>query len=894
METNAPSKLPITWFTVDQIGVLTWGKLKAKLTGIKSQFGNYFSHVNISESDADKLIENIKKSGRYPVLDDESGDNLETYENWLVDTYLKSASTEYKSEGNIDKEKKNESIKVESKKDSSPPLYESVGEKDLVEEEKNKSTEVESKKESILALYEGVREGDLVDENIDERILRILGLEDVFDLDYGTYLSLLKEKLVTVSMGDNKIPREEQILLQDEFKRVKGNVGRFKIKRKKITAENIGVTGPVRVSSEKFYLTSKAIIPEPAISSAESSEDIKDISGAIDKILKSLTEQNKLTKKKADEDRKSDEQRKRTKREADLEKPIQKAAALVKKIIAPFQSILDRIMRFIQFTLLGYFVDKILKWFSDPANEKKIKVLGRFLKDWWPALLTAYGLFATPFGLFVRSTLKMLRGILPQMAKFIAANRWLSLYTVAAIGAAAKIKESERMKPLTEKSQEDINKTLQSKEAPWYQKLGASFAEQSLNAPGGPVNPIGLSSPSAMYNGGGLVKGNMISNSGRLKRRSFFGGGEIQKELNVNQIAYDGGGGIDNDSGLRITGAGPDTQLIAAAPGEVVMSKKAVDKYGANFFLGLNKRAGGTNVPRMVNNIQLAQGGGIVRKVINSFYGGGMVQNTNNSFQGGGSVYNTTNSFQGGRTVHNTNNSFQGGGIPQKIINSFQGGGIVQNTTNSYQGGGFGNLLNRLGSMGLPGTGRVVAPRGSQMGFQNKLLGIPLNRSTINQQEGQRLSPKVVQRYNQNPSAPSVIKPWSPYDSTQVSFPKSISTPQSSGGLNLNLKQNVQTIQGATQKQEQMMRQMGVKPSGYVNLRGQPINLGPQSRLTAPGIPVISSKTQMIVLPPTTSVAQKPPTPTISGTKIPEFSIVANTGHRSMISDALGIADLVG
>ena len=33
-------------------------------------------------------------------------------------------------------------------------------------------------------------------ETIDPRILRLIGLEDVFDLDYGTYASLLKEALV--------------------------------------------------------------------------------------------------------------------------------------------------------------------------------------------------------------------------------------------------------------------------------------------------------------------------------------------------------------------------------------------------------------------------------------------------------------------------------------------------------------------------------------------------------------------------------------------------------------------------------------------------------------------------------------------------------------------------
>jgi len=170
-----------------------------------------------------------------------------------------------------------------------------------------------------------------------------------------------------------------------------------------------------------------------------------------------------------------------------------------------------------------------------------------------------------------------------------------------------------------------------------------------------------------------------------------------------------------------------------------------------------------------------------------------------------------------------------------------------------------------------------------------------LNRTVINQQAGQQLSPKDVQRYNQSPTAPSTIREWSPYDPIQVSIPKSSSGTQSSGSLNLNFKQNVQTVQDAAKRQESMMGQMGVKPSGYVNLDGgQPINLGPQSRSAAPGTPVISGKTQMIVLPPTTSVAEKPATPTISGTKIPEFSIVANTGYRSMISDTLGITDLVG
>ena len=462
------------------------------------------------------------------------------------------------------------------------------------------SIRAEAKNESALALYEGTREEDLVSEDVDERVLRILGLDEVFDIDYGTYLTLLREKLAEARMVDRKISTEESMLLSDEFKRVRGNVGRFRIRRKKITSENLGVTGPIRVSTEKFYLTSKAVIPQPATPVTESSEDIKDISEAIDKILKSLTDQNKLTKKKADEERKSDEQRRRTKRESELEKPIQKAAALVKKIVAPFQSILDRIMRFIQFTLLGYFVDKVLKWFADPENARKIKVLGRFLKDWWPALLTAYGLFATPFGLFVRSTLKLLRGFIPQMARFMLAHP--IVFGAAAAGAGAYAASQ-----MNEQRRKEFKKTDPSIVLP-------EETAKTGKTPGVPQ----LQQEQMLQRG----FGGAFSNGGRIKRRSFFGGGAVDRIVDVNDIAFDGGGGISDDSGLRITGAGPDTQLIAAQPGEVMISKKAVDKYGANFFLGLNKRAGGTNIPRMVNNIQLAQGGGMIGRVMSPRTGG--------------------------------------------------------------------------------------------------------------------------------------------------------------------------------------------------------------------------------------------------------------------------------
>lgn len=667
------------------------------------------------------------------------------------------------------------------------------------------SIRAESKRESALALYEGTRETDLVDEEIDERILGLLGLEDVFDIDYGTYTTLLKEKLAASRTFEKKLSTEEDELLVSEFRRVKGKVGRFKLKKRKVTSEDIGVTGPIRVSSNKFLLAGKAVIPEQE--TKESSDDIKSIEKALDAILKTLTLQNKDKKKQSEDERKKSEDRRRRQREGDLEKPLTQLKALAKKIIAPAQGILDRIFRFIKFTLLGYAFNQLVKWFSDPKNADKIKVLGRFLKDWWPALLTAYGLFATPFGKFIRTTLKMLRGFIPQIAKFVIKHPFLAATAAAGVGAYVMTQRNEANRDELKQTEPSIVTPKETKETGKTPGVPQLQQEQVLQRGFG-----------GMFSGGGLIK-----------RKSFFGGGEIQKELNVNEIAFDGGGGVNDDSGVRIRGAGPDTQLIAAAPGEIVMSKKAVDRYGANFFLDLNKRAGGTNIPKIANNIQLAAGGGLIKRTIKTYQGGGM-----------------------------------------------------------------------LGALGrvLPGTGSVMAPQGANLGFQNKFLG--MNVGGVKQLPmNQTYSPAAVNRYNASPSAPSSLVKFGvgPLAERHVSIPKPQSnnkpfamSPSSVSRPSFN--QNLQTIRGAAQRQESMMREMGYEPDGYVNLRGQPINLGPQSRSVAPGPPVIVSKTTFTVLPPIKAPSK---TPSIArGSTLPEFAISSSNDSRSKIASALGIADLVG
>ena len=84
--------------------------------------------------------------------------------------------------------------------------------------------------------------------------------------------------------------------------------------------------------------------------------------------------------------------------------------------------------------------------------------------------------------------------------------------------------------------------------------------------------------------------------------------------VDAKKISTKEGGPIKQDSGVSVTGLGPDTQLVAAQPGEIVMSKKTVDHFGRDRLLQMNREGGGTNEKRVTttNNIQPMTGGGEV------------------------------------------------------------------------------------------------------------------------------------------------------------------------------------------------------------------------------------------------------------------------------------------
>ena len=449
--------------------------------------------------------------------------------------------------------------------------------------------------------YEGVREDDIVGEDIDERILRILGLDDAIDIDYGTYQSLLKEQVVRSSvLGNSNLSREEGMLLADEFKRIKGKVGRFKINKKKLQTGNVS---PLK--SAKNFVTGATEPPQKLLPpgapqrpkrKATLEENVAAIRKSVESILKIMENQFSMLRKQLETDRRSREKKARGDRENKLEGAVKKTMALAKRVLAPALSLLDKIINFITTVLLGRALVKLVDWLSDDKNQKKLQSLLRFVGDWWPTILAAWVLFATPLGKLIRTvlggvvklTMFMARKGIPKLLSIIRKNPKAALAT-ALVGAAAT----------------GLVMQSQSKSNDPDAKDGQTQLDDTRKFGGTTGDPVGVL---------GQMKGGGVVPKGRLAGYSKGG-----KMLPSRRTQNSSGGKITGSTGRRIRGAGKDTQLVAAQPGEVVISKKAVDKFGAPFFLNLNKMGGGTNIPAYskFSNIQFAQGGGQIGVNIN-------------------------------------------------------------------------------------------------------------------------------------------------------------------------------------------------------------------------------------------------------------------------------------
>ena len=304
----------------------------------------------------------------------------------------------------------------------------------------------EASRESALDIYEGTRQDDLVDEEIDERILNLLGLDDTFDIDYKTYMTLLKERMAAARMTGSQIPTEESELITEEFKRVKRKTGRFKIKTKKISVDAFQKSA-IQPSKLLTGSSLESFTEEPKVEKAPKKkvDDIIKIRETVVSIKNLLEKRNDQLKDSAETERSRAQKARRAKREDKLEekKPNLRLKVL-EKAVAPVKSLFDRIVSGLVALIAGRFLYKFLEWFSDPDNKEKVDTLILFLTDFAPAILGSFLLFGTGFGRIIRSligiavkmTARLLKFAVPKLLKFVAKNP-VAAAAIGVVGGAA-------------------------------------------------------------------------------------------------------------------------------------------------------------------------------------------------------------------------------------------------------------------------------------------------------------------------------------------------------------------------------------------------------------------------------------------------------------------------
>ena len=431
-----------------------------------------------------------------------------------------------------------------------------------------------------------------LDKEINEGILRTyLGVEDASDIDFETYRTLLKEKIAAARMGGSKMDSGDISYLTNEFLRIRKFKAPEGQKKKKIDVKKfVQKTEETRKKSERLnnkFLKSSKVISSAApsqsvkpqmlmlppaqspLSGGEDDQEFKEqvseglenivpnldtLQSTMESILGTLKQQVLLGEKEEREEDAAEAKKRRESREKTLESKGKKTGVddknLGKKAVKPVKGIFDMLMDFFKNVLLGGALLFLLNVLKDPK---------KMLQPLVDALNNVLGFF--------NGIIRGINGFIDGFNKFVFG-------------------------PINNFVLNPIHSSLNFIEDRINDVLGLFGADPLENIPDeSPALEIPKIPEIPMYD--------------PFKIRP-----ENQEQAPPVQT-FSGGGQVTNNS-INITGAGADTQLIAAQPGEIVMSKGAVSKYGAGNLLAMNAAGGGTNKPRDNKGIQGFAGGGLV------------------------------------------------------------------------------------------------------------------------------------------------------------------------------------------------------------------------------------------------------------------------------------------
>jgi len=401
---------------------------------------------------------------------------------------------------------------------------------DLIKSIQNEAKQEEKKKKEINAIVKQVTDNQkkkqrAKTEDIDPRILELLGLEGYeAELDYDDYSTLLKEYLVKNQMGGNKEEKEgDTNLLKEELKRARKSKGSFKVKSKKVKATNfVGKKQQKgRSSTQRKPQTDKLL---PSSTSASASESVKadlqeDVQEKLVPISKSLSniESNlqKLLKVNQDKLELEKETARKLAAKEETEGFREKEAKLEAKDKKKGEKI-EKELKPVKgiFDMIGDFFKNVLLGGAVNLILDIVQNPGKYLK---PIID-----FGNQIIDFVNKIITFINDVV-----LFPINTYINLINSAFNELEFAMKQIQKVIPIIQ--------------VPKFPDI------PNIKLP--TIDPIKY--PQWM--------------------QQQEGGGEV---IDIKNLSLFDGGAIDKMTGMTIKGMGKDTQLIAAQPGEIMMSQK--------------------------------------------------------------------------------------------------------------------------------------------------------------------------------------------------------------------------------------------------------------------------------------------------------------------------------
>ena len=412
---------------------------------------------------------------------------------------------------------------------------------------------------------------------------------------------------------------------------------------------------------------------------------IKGIEESVDAIAETTGLQYQEDLQAAEDKRLQDEKDDAKAQEGKLEKKKSPIISVAEKALAPVKSVFQKIIGFLQTFLLGAGLMKLFEWFSDPKNSEKVQTIFRFVKDWWPALLAGLMAFLPallgPAGMII-GTVALLAWGIPKIIDAVKSIFGMGKDVDKELANNEKTLNKDIQKQEGGVTPPETGETEQKQEKATGDDLAAvneergMFGQQELPSPPeqeestqafkdggivqgpggvdkvparltagefvmskGAVDQWGAGTLAGMnaaaggsnqptnggYNGGGLVnlhshlnKNNYSNSSKNNYSHSIINNKSVDVDVRPTQniIPYEGKEYRKKyQFGGAVTGRGGNDNVPAKlTAGEFVMSKSAVNTFGANTFAAMNASGGGTNIPTE-----------------HHFAGGGLVQPTGNN-----------------------------------------------------------------------------------------------------------------------------------------------------------------------------------------------------------------------------------------------------------------------